>query len=298
MIVCPLYSSTRTTPCSCIINYFHGPVAVSPTVCAAFLLTLFVVFVCVQGMDFDDKGAVLLSDVISKELQTPVAVLCGANVADDVGRDQFCEATVGTHDQQVGQLFVDLFDTATFKVATCDDPAGVEVCGALKNIVAVGAGFVDGIGMGTNTKAAIIRIGLMEMLNFSKRFFHGVKSDTFFESCGVADLVTTCFGGRNRKCAEAFVKTGKSWEVLEEELLGGQKLQGTLTAKEVHIILERTKTAHLFPFFEAVYSIAYEGVAPEKLVEMQLHVPREEHWATPGSIASVLPLEADPTSER
>ena len=60
----------------------------------------------------------------------------------------------------------------------------------------------------------------------------GIKDDTFLESCGLADLVTTCFGGRNRKCAEAFAAAGKSksLETIEAELLGGQKLQGTLTA--------------------------------------------------------------------
>ena len=93
-----------------------------------------------------------------------------------------------------------LFNTPDFCVTLVNDPVGVEFCGSLKNVIALGAGFVDALGYGSNTKAALIRIGLMEMKKFAKMFY---------QSAGVADLITTCWGGRNVRCAEAFVRTKK-----------------------------------------------------------------------------------------
>ena len=88
-----------------------------------------------------------------------------------------------------------------------------------------------------------------------------VQDETFLESCGVADLITTCFGGRNRLCADAYAKAGgaKTLEEIETELLAGQKLQGTLTAKEVNHVLKMKGLEHEFPLFTQVYKIAYEG---------------------------------------
>lgn len=78
------------------------------------------------------------------------------------------------------------------------------MAGTLKNIVALAAGFVDGIGAGANSKAAIMRQGLAEMRALSKALYPTVRDETFLESCGVADLIATCYGGRNRRVAAAW----------------------------------------------------------------------------------------------
>ncbi|KAJ1641306.1 glycerol-3-phosphate dehydrogenase 1-like protein, isoform CRA_d, partial [Pavlovales sp. CCMP2436] len=188
----------------------------------------------IKGIEFDANGPILISSLIKKQMGgMDVSVLMGANVAGEVAKDEFCESTVGYSKVAHGAVWRELFDCPTFRVNKIKDVAGVELCGALKNVVALGAGFCDGLGLGGNTKAAIIRVGLTETIQFCKMFYGGIKDETFLESCGVADLVTTCFGGRNRKCAEAFAKGGgkQGWEKIEAEMLNGQKLQGTLTAK-------------------------------------------------------------------
>lgn len=163
----------------------------------------------------------------------------GANIALEVAKQQFCETTIGCPNTEDSAAWHAVFDTSMFRVHVIEDVSGVSLSGALKNIVAMAAGFVDGLELGGNTKSAILRIGLIEMSNFTLEFFPDASPDTFsHHSAGVADLITTSFGGRNRKCAEAFVRTGKSFDVLEEELLDGQKLQGAVTSKEIYEFLE------------------------------------------------------------
>lgn len=120
------------------------------------------------------------------------------------------------------------------------------------------------MGYGGNTKAAIIRIGLNEMKKFAKTFYRADDA-TFTESCGVADLITTCYGGRNRKCAEAFAKTGKSWQELETKMLNGQKLQGTITAKDVMSVVKAKGLQDKFPLFTTIHDIAFDGKPVKQL---------------------------------
>jgi len=225
----------------------------------------------IKGIELEGGKLGLCSDVLRKLLNHNVSVLMGANVANEVAEDQFCEATLGSNAPEPDQqTLVKLFDCSSFHVRAVDDIAGVELCGALKNVVALGAGFCDGLSYGGNTKAAIIRIGLKEMTTFIRHFHPDVKDSTFLESCGVADLITTCFGGRNRKCAEAFVKAEgkKTWQDVEKDLLGGQKLQGTLTLEEIWPVMQKNGLCQRLPLMTTIHKIAFENASAKSIVEL------------------------------
>uniref|UniRef100_A0A8C7M3M0 Glycerol-3-phosphate dehydrogenase [NAD(+)] n=2 Tax=Oncorhynchus TaxID=8016 RepID=A0A8C7M3M0_ONCKI len=193
----------------------------------------------IKGIDEGPEGLKLISDIIREKLEIEVSVLMGANIANEVADEKFCETTIGAKNEANGHIFKELLQTPNFRITVVQESDTVELCGALKNIVAVGAGFCDGLGFGDNTKAA---------------------------SCGVADLITTCYGGRNRKVAEAFAKTSKSIEELEAEMLNGQKLQGPQTSAEVFKILKKRDMISKFPLFASVYQICFEGKAVQEFI--------------------------------
>ncbi|XP_062232319.1 glycerol-3-phosphate dehydrogenase [NAD(+)]-like isoform X2 [Phragmites australis] len=251
----------------------------------------------IKGMEVKMEGPCMISKLIADTLGINCCVLMGANIANEasiccvvqiflqsseakkiscctfpmqIAVEKFSEATIGYRkDKEVATRWAKLFTTPYFLVSIAEDIEGVELCGTLKNIVAIAAGLVDGLDMGNNTKAAIMRIGLREMRAFSKLLFPSVRDNTFFESCGVADLITTCLGGRNRRVAEAFARNGgkRSFDDLEADMLQGQKLQGVSTAREVYEVLTYRGWQELFPMLSTVHEICIGQLPPTSIVE-------------------------------
>ncbi|KAG6424772.1 hypothetical protein SASPL_115192 [Salvia splendens] len=231
----------------------------------------------IKGMEVKRDGPCMISSLISEHLGISCCVLMGANIANEIALEQFSEATVGYRkNKEIADKWVKLFHTSYFMVSCVQDVEGVELCGTLKNDSWMGwrwgttQRFISGSKLIILClyQAAIMRIGLREMKAFSKLLFPSVKDTTFFESCGVADLITTCLGGRNRRCAEAFAKNGgkRSFDELEAEMLQGQKLQGVSTAKEVHEVLSHRGWLENFPLFSTVHEICCGRLPPTAIV--------------------------------
>ncbi|KAL8139865.1 hypothetical protein V2J09_005886 [Rumex salicifolius] len=236
----------------------------------------------IKGMQVKVEGPCMISSLISQKLGINCCVLMGANIANEIAMEKFSEATIGYRENtEAAERWALLFNTRYFVVSFVQDVEGVELCGTLKNVVAVAAGLVDGLEMGNNTKAAIMRIGLKEMRALSKRMFPTVRDGTFLESCGVADLITTCLGGRNRRVAEAFARHGgtRSFEELEDEMLQGQKLQGVSTANEVYEVLRNNGWLDSFPLFKTVHEICAGHIPPIAIVQYK-------ELSFPGSLPS------------
>ncbi|KAK9457043.1 NAD-dependent glycerol-3-phosphate dehydrogenase N-terminus-domain-containing protein [Dipodascopsis uninucleata] len=221
---------------------------------------------CIKGVELSADGITIIADYISKELGIYCGALSGANLAPEVAQEKFSETTVAykipdPNDTINKKVIKSLFHRPYFHVNVIDDVAGASLCGALKNIVALASGFVDGMEWGDNAKAAIIRRGLLEMTKFGRDFFPEVQAATFTEeSCGVADVITSCSGGRNHRLGAAFIRTKKPVFELEAELLKGQKAQGVTTAEEVHQFLKKRGVSKEFPLFTATYDIIFNGL--------------------------------------
>ncbi|XP_023161861.1 glycerol-3-phosphate dehydrogenase [NAD(+)], cytoplasmic [Drosophila hydei] len=230
----------------------------------------------IKGFERSDDGQILLiSHLIMRQLKIPCSVLVGCNLAHEVALGNFAEGTIGCRDQKYIRILQDLFKSSSFRVVVTDDADCVEICSTLRNIISFGAGLADGMELNENTKGGIIRRGFLETLQFVDVFYPGSRLATFFESCGLSDLVTSCYANRNRKLAEAFVKTGQPLSELETLLVPIQEPLGPVTAELVNIMLKKKGLEEKFPLFTTIYRICVGSYPLSRLVET-LRYARED----------------------
>lgn len=200
-----------------------------------------------------------------------LAVLSGPSHAEEVARGMPTSVVVAAADMAVASWVQHRFGTDRFRVYTNSDLIGVELAGALKNVIGIAAGICDGLGFGDNAKAALLTRGLVEMTRFGVA--HGAEPATFAGLAGIGDLITTCFSphGRNRRVG---YRLGKG-EPLAEVLAGPQVAEGVYTSKSV---FERiTNMGIEAPIMTSVYQVLHEGKPPLAAVQdLMTRRPKEE----------------------
>jgi glycerol-3-phosphate dehydrogenase (NAD(P)+) len=202
---------------------------------------------------------VVAAEVLGAE--RPVAVLSGPTFAREVGDGLPTALTIAANDPGFAQDLAVALSGDNFRAYTSDDMIGVEVGGAVKNVLAIGAGMSDGLGFGANSRVALITRGLVEMTRLGVAL--GAKRETFMGLAGMGDLVLTCTDNlsRNRRMGLALA-AGKSVEEAQEEIQ--QVVEGVLAAEAVHEVAE--KLGIEMPICHQVYRILYEGASPREAV--------------------------------
>ncbi|MGI9263865.1 MAG: NAD(P)H-dependent glycerol-3-phosphate dehydrogenase [Gammaproteobacteria bacterium] len=192
----------------------------------------------------------------------PMAVLSGPTFAREVGDGLPSAMTVAATDEEYARTVAENVSSETFRAYTSMDIVGVEVGGAVKNVLAIGAGICDGLGFGANTRIALITRGLVEMERLGIAL--GAQPATFMGLAGMGDLVLTCTDNlsRNRRMGLALA-AGKTVAEAEQEIR--QVVEGVKAAQAVHRVAERAGVE--MPICEQIYRILYEGARPEEAVD-------------------------------
>lgn len=213
---------------------------------------------------FDKETHKIMSDTAEEILSHAcVAALSGPSHAEEVARGGMPAAvTIAAHDAAVAARWQNRFNAATFRVYTCSDVIGVELGGAMKNVIAVAAGISDGIGFGDNTKAALITRGLAEMMRLGEAM--GAQPQTFSGLSGIGDLIVTCASklSRNRAVGE---RLGKGETIDEIAASMDQVAEGVWTCQSAVQIAE--KYGIEAPIAQEAYNVIYNKKDPRKAVE-------------------------------
>ncbi len=223
----------------------------------------------------EPQSGKFLHQVVAETLTRPVAtaIISGPSFALEVARQLPTAVTAASDDAEFASEVAARFHSRYFRVYTSDDVPGVELGGAVKNVLAIAAGVADGLGFGANSRAALITRGLAEIMRLGLAL--GGKRETFMGLAGVGDLVLTCTDNqsRNRRLGLALGQ-GKALDNAIREI--GQAVEGVHTAREVVHLARRHQVD--MPIAEQVDQVLYHGLAPREAVEALMMRDLKAEW--------------------
>ncbi len=224
---------------------------------------------------FNPDDGCLLHEVVAKLFgeKTPAAILSGPTFAREVAADLPTAITIAANQPEFAAQLSNMLHGGRFRTYTSSDVVGVEVGGAVKNVLAIAAGIADGLGFGANTRAALITRGLNEIIRLGVRL--GGERDTFMGLAGLGDLLLTCTDNqsRNRRFGLG-LGLGKDRKDVMAEI--GQEVEGVFAAKETYRLAQKH---HIdMPITEQTYKVLYEGLTPLAAVQNLLAREQKSEW--------------------
>ena len=219
--------------------------------------------ICCASKGFDPKTQKTLTETIQDAIPSAkVAALSGPSHAEEVAKGLPTTLVAACEDKDAAKLLQDLFMTDALRIYTGSDVLGVELGGALKNIIALCAGVSDGLGLGDNAKAALMTRGMSEIARLGTAM--GAKLSTFSGLSGMGDLIVTCTSmhSRNRR-AGILIGQGKTKDEAVQEV--GMVVEGIFATREAYK-LSQTYGVNM-PIVEQAYRILFEGASPKSAVE-------------------------------
>ncbi len=208
-----------------------------------------------------------------------IAALYGPSHAEEVSRKVPTTVVAASKNMATADKIQKIFMSKFFRVYSNSDIVGVEIGGSVKNVIAIASGICDGMGLGDNTKAALITRGLMEITRVGMLL--GAKEETFAGLSGVGDLIVTCNSkhSRNRYVGEEIGKGRKL-----QEVLNGMSMiaEGVHTAHTVHQLMKKYDA--LMPISEEIYKVLFKNKDPRKaLMDLMTRTPVQERHSLPGN---------------
>ena len=221
----------------------------------------------------EDETLMTLSEIVHQELpDANVSVLSGPSHAEEVGRGLPTTVVVGSETKETADYIQELFMNEVFRVYTSPDIMGIELGGALKNVIALAAGVADGAGYGDNTKAALITRGIAEITRLGVKM--GGNFKTFGGLTGIGDLIVTCASmhSRNRR-AGILIGQGKTMEEAMKEV--NAVVEGVYSAKAAYKLSQKYDVS--MPIVEQVNQVLFEGKdVKQALYDLMLREKRDE----------------------